>query len=125
MEKYIKPVDWSWTQGNYGFFVILTLKDKQYDKTIELNNYDFFVNVQRGENPKNVYTAPCRVIDVDNKRIEYVVREGDLSIGEEYYYIEILAIHNDPDILDSNDERRKISSQEVLRVFVRPKKEPE
>lgn len=123
MEKYIKPVDWQWTQGNYGFSVILALKDKDHVSGMQLENYEFSVNVQRGENPKNVYTAPCSIIDTETKKIEYVVRQEDLSLGDEYYYLEVQATHNDPDQFDEEDERRKISSQEVLRVFVRSKKE--
>lgn len=119
MEKYIKAVDWNWTQGNFGFQVILSLKDKDHQASVELNNYDFFVNVQRGENPNNLYQAPCTVIDVDSKRVEYLVRDGDLSIGDEYYYIELQGVKRDT----VNDEIIKISSQEVIRVFVRSAKE--
>lgn len=123
MNKFIKSLDWNWTQYNFGFQVVLSLKDKDYATDVELRNYDFYVNVQRGENPKNVYTAPCRVIDIDSKRVEYLVREGDLSVGDEYYYIELQGIKRDPTIQDEIDELVKISSQDVLRVFVRSAKE--
>lgn len=122
-EKYIKSLDWNWTQGNFGFQVVLTLTDKDHATKVELRNYDFYVNVQRGENPNNVYTAPCNVIDIDSKRVEYFVREGDLSIGDEYYYIELQGIKRNPTQNDEMDDVVKISSQEVLRVFVRSKKE--
>ena len=122
MATYIKAVDWNWTQGNFGFQVVLTLKDKDHDTSVELRNYDFFVNVQRGENPNNVYQAPCNVIDIDSKRIEYMVREGDLSIGDEYYYIELQGKKRIQEN-DEFDDLVKISSQEVLRVFVRSAKE--
>jgi len=122
LATYVKAVDWNWTQGNFGFQVVLTLKDKDHDTSVELRNYDFFVNVQRGENPNNVYQAPCNVIDIDSKRIEYMVREGDLSIGDEYYYIELQGKKRVQEN-DEFDDIVKISSQELLRVFVRSAKE--
>lgn len=123
MSKHIKRMDWNWTQHNFGFQVVLSLKDKDHSTTVELRNYDFYVNVQRGENPRNVYQAPCRVIDIDAKRVEYLVRDGDLSVGDEYYYIELQGIKRDPTIQDEVNDLVKISSQEVLRVFVRNAKE--
>jgi hypothetical protein len=121
-EKYIKSVDWNWTQGNFGFQVVLSLTDKDHETSVELKNYDFFVNVQRGENPRNVFQAPCHIIDIDSKRVEYNVREGDLSIGDEYYYIELQGIKKNP-LNEDLGNVIKISSQEVVRVFVRSAKE--
>lgn len=121
-EKYIKAVDWNWTQGNYGFQVIFSFKDKDHQAEIDLNNYNYVVNVQRGENPNNVYQAPCTIIDIDSKRIEYDVRHGDLSIGDEYYYIEVQGIMKNP-ISSTLEDVIKISSQEVIRVFVRSAKD--
>lgn len=123
-EQYITAVDWVWTQGNFGFQVVLSLKDKDHNSEVDLRNYDFFVNIQRGENPNNVYQAPCQVIDVDSKRVQYDVRDGDLSIGDEYYYIELQGHKKNPLNEDLGDVI-KISSQEVLRVFVRSAKEQE
>lgn len=122
-QKYIKSLDWNWTQGNYGFQVVLSLTDKDHATSVELRNYDFYVNVQRGENPSDVYTAPCTVIDIDSKRVEYMVRDGDLSVGDEYYYIELQGIKRNPTQNDELLDVVKISSQEVLRIFVRSKKE--
>lgn len=121
-EQYITAVDWNWTQGNFGFQVIFSLIDKDHESGVDLNNYDFVVNVQRGEDPSNVYQAPCSVIDIDTKRIEYDVRDGDLSLGDEYYYIEVQGIKKNP-LSDTLDDIIKISSQEVIRVFVRGAKE--
>lgn len=121
-EQYITVIDWQWTQGNYGFKVIFSLVDKDHSTGVDLNNYDFVVNVQRGEDPSNVYQAPCNVIDIDTKRIEYDVRKGDLSIGDEYYYIEVQGHKKNP-LNDSFGDIIKISSQEVIRVFVRSAKE--
>jgi len=113
--KGIKTTEWIWTQGNHGFSLVISLRDKENLSDVDTTNYNFFVNVRRGESPKNVYTQPCRVIDNDDKKIEYIVQQGDLLDGDCYYYIT-------PQGIEINGSK-KISGQETLKLWVARNKE--